>query len=320
MRHTALSLTLLMVACFGLAAGLAPWFERWEGNRDRAGDLLAVAMGDGRKLFARHVYAKADAYFHSGYYPSIFDYQRGFDRDNLGEKLGRETASGAGPECATEFLGEPRDWIGRFSRNFYPSRHVHLGEEQSGHVHDENCGHDHEGHVHDEQCEHDHEPGLGAGEKPPAALKEILPWVRLSASLDPEHVDTYLVGAYWLRREMENPREAERFLREGLRALPRHPGLLFELGRIHYEDYQDGGQARNLWELAMKEWRARQSGVPRPDVDAFLYEQIVGNLARLEESQQKWSRALELLEILKPLSPHPDHIQKWMDEIREHGP
>jgi len=30
-------------------------------------------LGDGRRLFANHFFIMADVYFHSGYYPSVFD-------------------------------------------------------------------------------------------------------------------------------------------------------------------------------------------------------------------------------------------------------
>jgi len=315
MKRPALLLVLLIVTCFGVAAGLEPWFEQWEGNRSRSGDLLAVAMGDGRKLFARHFYAKADAYFHSGYYPSIFDYKQGFENDKLSQKLGRESPAAQDHECATDFLGPPRDWIDGFSRHFFPSRHVHLGQEQSGHVHDEHCEHDHSTEPVGDQ-DHDH----GEGANPTANLKEILPWVRISASLDPEHVETYLIGAYWLRTEMGIPKEAEKFLREGLRAMPLHPALLFELGRIYYDDHHDAEQARNLWVLAMKQWQRTQAESKAPEPDFFLYGQILGNLARLEEGQQRWAPALEYLQILKTVSPYPDHIQKWINEIQEGQP
>ena len=46
--------------------------------------------------------------------------------------------------------------------------------------------------------------------------REILPWLRLSAELDPQRVETYTVAAYWLRA-VGKMVEAEHFLREGLR-------------------------------------------------------------------------------------------------------
>ena len=67
-----LILVLLFVACFSLSAAIEQWWVRWEGNRAEE-SLLEVTLGDGRKLFARHFYFKADSYFHSGFYPSIFD-------------------------------------------------------------------------------------------------------------------------------------------------------------------------------------------------------------------------------------------------------
>jgi len=40
--------------------------------------------------------------------------------------------------------------------------------------------------------------------------REILPWLRLSAELDPQRVETYTVAAYWLRN-MGKIAEAEQF-------------------------------------------------------------------------------------------------------------
>ena len=76
-------------------------------------------------------------------------------------------------------------------------------------------------------------------------VREILPWLKTSASLDPERIETYSVTAYWLRTELKKIDEAEGFLRDGLRANPGQPLLLFELGRIYSEDRQDTNRARS---------------------------------------------------------------------------
>src|SRR5580765_4316616 len=73
MRLPLLTLSLLLTAAFGLTTFLDPWFQNMAGNRSQSTDLLTVALGDSRRLFARHFYVKADAYFHSGYYPTIYD-------------------------------------------------------------------------------------------------------------------------------------------------------------------------------------------------------------------------------------------------------
>src|SRR5436853_3417920 len=159
----------LLAAAFSLSTWLQPWFTNWSGNRSKSTDLLSVALGDSRRLFAKHFYVKADAYFHSGYYPTIFD-----NRPPESTKLHiAASQSGHDEEASAEFLGAPLDWIDRFSRHFYPSKHRHLGEAE---------GHDH----HDPAHHDDHEQHAdGAGEE-----REVLPWLRLATELDPERPET----------------------------------------------------------------------------------------------------------------------------------
>ena len=49
--------------------------------------------------------------------------------------------------------------------------------------------------------------------------------------------------------------EAEKFLRDGLRANPDSYEILFELGRLYYESEHDAARARNVWELALRRWQ-----------------------------------------------------------------
>ena len=68
-----LLLALLLTTCVTLATYLDPWYQNWAGSRARQTSLLATVMGDSRRLFANHCFVKADEYFHSGFYPTIFD-------------------------------------------------------------------------------------------------------------------------------------------------------------------------------------------------------------------------------------------------------
>jgi tetratricopeptide (TPR) repeat protein len=291
MGRTGLSLVLGAVAAFGLATCLEPWFQGWAGNRAKSANVLQVALGDSRRLFARHVYAKADAYFHSGYYPSIYDTRP------AAEQMHMAAGTTAGPEnhqACPEFLGQPKDWIDRFSRHFYPSQHRHLGEKASE-------AHPHEG-----------EPADRGGQE-----RELLPWLRLSASLDPERTETYLVASFWLRSQLGKVNEAEQFLREGLRANPGDYEILFELGRIYQENRHDPARARNIWELALRNWRERNS--TRPDPDIFVYGQLLGHLAKLEEHEQHFAKALEHLKALQTVSPYRAGLENWIKEVRAKG-
>jgi tetratricopeptide (TPR) repeat protein len=295
-----------------LAVCLEPWFQSWKGSRTTSDSLLQTALGDGRKLFASHFYAKADAYFHNGYYPTVFDNRDGYAKAHIAadmHKVGEED------EATENYLGKARDWIDAFGRHFYPARHTHLGDSGCGHS---CCQRAKAGQGHDDDCEHkDH--GDGHHEAKRSDEREILPWLRFSAELDPERVETYVVCAYWLRSALKKVDEAEQFLRTGLRANPGEPELLFELGRIFDEERQDPSRARNVWELGLKNWHRRESGKVEPNL--FLRAQLLGYLATLEEKQGRYARAIEHLTVLKSISPNKDSIQRWIDEIRyEHAP
>ena len=287
MSPTWMLIPLLAAAAFALSTWLQPWFAAWSGNRAKSSDILTVALGDSRRLFARHFYVKADAYFHSGYYPTIFD-----NHSEVGKLHMAGSVSGHHEEGEDNFLGPPKDWIDRFSRHFYPSRHSHLGEGQH----------------HDGEHE-DHHDGAEGGEE-----RELLPWLKLSAELDPQQPETYVVAAYWLRTRLGNVDEAEVFLRQGLQANPRHYEILFELGRIYYENRKDPGRARNVWELGLQDWREKQAAHAGPDL--LVGEEMLGQLARLEEQQKNYWRAIAYLEELKPISPSKPYLEKWIAELR----
>ena len=109
-----LVMALLLAICFTLATYLAPHSSKWSNGSD--GSLLKVALGDARRMLANHFYTKADVYFHSGYYPTMFEQAQQFtDARHLTEHhehSGNQKEEEA-EEKASDFLGKPRDWIDR---------------------------------------------------------------------------------------------------------------------------------------------------------------------------------------------------------------
>lgn len=287
-RTALLLLTLLLSACFSLAAWLQPRSLAWRGPRAQADTLLKALLGDGRRMFANHFFTKADVYLHSGYYPSIFDQAKlqcenhlaGHEHDAHGshEADEHEDASEHGDEH--ELFSKPRDWLERFRWRFQITEHTHLS---------------------------------GGGTE-----REVLPWLKLSAELDPQQVETYTVAAYWLRHKLGKPAEAEAFLREGLRANPDSHELLFELGRLCLDNHKDANRARNLWERALQLWHRNESG--KPDPDTLPLQRILTSLARLEEETGKPERAIAYLRQLREASPHPDVINKQIEELQAASP
>lgn len=117
-------LALLTAAGVTLATWLQPCAVTWNAARSNSGNLLNIVMGDARRMFANHFFVKADVYFHSGYYPSIFDQGR-TNEVHIAEQAGSDAPSGH-DEHEHEFLKPPRDCIEAFGRNFFNTSHTEL--------------------------------------------------------------------------------------------------------------------------------------------------------------------------------------------------
>ncbi|HTR40917.1 MAG TPA: hypothetical protein VMH87_04825 [Pseudomonadales bacterium] len=294
-RTYGLLLVAFFILSFGLAAGLVPRYLTLENATHQSGNFFNLILGNSSQLFANNFFIKADAYYHSGYYPTIFDNRQAFETAHMAEDTGAVASHNTGEE--TSFMGPPRDWIDAFGRNFIPNRHTHLDE---GGPDDD----------------------LSNSTK----VREILPWLDLSAKLDPSNIKTYLVMAYWLRSKLNKPGEAEQVLREGLRYNHGNPQLLFELGRIYYENYNKPAEARTIWEAAIRSWLAEKPGVPLPERlkptddnfdDRFLFEQIGEHLAELDTKAGHYSTAIADLQEAQLASPKPQDLQQQINELRK---
>ncbi|HEY5297860.1 MAG TPA: hypothetical protein VIK59_08030 [Verrucomicrobiae bacterium] len=294
-RTLFLWLVALLVFCFGVAADLQPRFQSYEYARHQSDNFFSLLLGDSSRIFANSAFVEADAYYHSGYYPTIFDNNSSFKTPHIAEDTGAVASHNQG-EAAESFLGPPRDWIDAFGRHFIPNRHTHLDE--GGPTDDLSKSH---------------------------AVAEILPWLKLSAELDPDDIRTYIVTAFWLTR-LNQVGAAEQVLRQGLRQNPNNAQLLFELGRLYFENYHDPARARNIWEAALRSWARQQPGVPQSKRLAmtsahfdsrFLFEQIQSSLAELEQQSGHPAAAIQHWEQAKLASPDPDSLQKHIDELRQ---
>ena len=266
-----LILALVLTACFTLATGIEPRAATWS-NRTKSDNVLGMLFGDGRKLFANQFFTMADVYFHSGYYPSIFDRN---GKDIHIAEASHDRAESEEEEAKQDIFGKPKDWVDAFGRNFRITHHTHL--------------------------EHGNE-------------REILPWLKLAAEMDPQMIDTYTVGSYWLRQHLNEPLQAEAFLREGLRNNPNSYEILFELGRLYDENLHEPDRARNVWELALRRWLLLNAEQQKENKIAF--EEITIHLARLEENAGNWAPAINWLQAAQKVSPAPDILQKQIEEIK----
>ena len=253
-------LALLLTGIFTLATWLQPHALAFNQSRKQSDNLLALTLGDARRMFANHFFVKADVYFHSGYYPTIFDQGR-TNEVHIAEQAGADGHDE--PEGDEhEFLQPPRDWVEKFGRNFFNTEHTELGDAKVG---------------------------------------EMLPWLRVAAELDPQQVEIYTVGAFWLRQKLQHPDEAEQFLREGLRANPESHEILFELGRLYADSRRDPIRARNLFELADRKLLAHEKATD--SFDLLATRQILVALAKLETAEGHFPQAITHLQRLVEVVP-----------------
>jgi tetratricopeptide (TPR) repeat protein len=274
-----LVLTLVFAGGFTLATILEP---RVQGLRPKTEDVtgfMASLMGESRRLFANQFFVEGDVYFHSGYYPSIFDTHETNLDVNVREAPTTQPVPASGRRHEEEegegFLGPPGDWVERFGRHFIPTEHTHLAN---------------------------------------AKVREILPWLRLSADMDPHHIQTYLTASYWLRTTLNEPDEAERFLREGLGANPDSYEILLELGYVNDYNRKNFRMAHNLFDLALQKWKAQEAAGLQPPPKARV--EILDGLVRADEDEHNLKQLLVDLETLKAVSPNPEIIEKTIQETR----
>ena len=142
---------------------------------------------------------------------------------------------------------------------------------------------------------------------------EILPWLKLSADLDPDNVQTYTVTAFWLRERMNNVKEADAVLHEGLRNCPDSYDILFELGRLYYESYHDRDRARNVWEFGVRKWSKLDETAKKDN--RLIMEQLATHLAKLEEDAGNLPRAIEWFQAAQSVSITPDVIQQQINRL-----
>jgi tetratricopeptide (TPR) repeat protein len=299
MKRGALLTLLFLVAAVSLATWIQPRHAAITGGRS-SGSVMKLFFGESRRLFANHLAAQADVYLHGGFYPSIFDQASQQPPQNAGESAAAHDEPAGhehGPDCNhgqdhqadehdehdcpdckgcdTSFLKPPLDWFEKVGRNFKVTEHSHLEGDRS---------------------------------------REILPWLKLSAELDPQRIETYTVGAYWLCERLGKFQEAEQFLREGQRANPTSYEILFELGRLYSTQLKQPDRARGVWKLALRLWDKVEAGKEKPDTMARG--SILVHLAELENRSGNLRLSVDYFEEALKYTPAPERLKERINQLR----
>jgi tetratricopeptide (TPR) repeat protein len=71
--------------------------------------------------------------------------------------------------------------------------------------------------------------------------RDILPWLRLTAYMDPHLTKAYANGGHWLAWRLEETEQAIEFLEEGLKNNPGAPDILAEIGILYLDPHNTLG-------------------------------------------------------------------------------
>src|SRR3972149_1049697 len=98
MTNSGLLLALLFTVSLALTGGLLGARAGFEAAGKRTGGVLTRLFGEGRRMFSNHFFIKADAYFHRGNYPSIFEERQQEEEDHMTQGTRSEHHEGETPE------------------------------------------------------------------------------------------------------------------------------------------------------------------------------------------------------------------------------
>ncbi len=132
--------------------------------------------------------------------------------------------------------------------------------------------------------------------------KEILPWFRLAALLNPHNVNAYVIGAFWLARKFGKPEKAMEFLKEGRENNPDDYRIYWEFAFLYYYR-RDFEKAIESLETSKSFWKSRIS--PNDDEMASLYD----FLGFLYWKTGEYSKSLENYEKFLKIFPADQEIK-----------
>jgi len=223
-------------------------------------DLISKMFGETRKVLSMQAYIAGDEYFHGGVSMYFIEESERVKCAHI-EHTTHEHDDHA-CECEHHHEHECKDHqeqlhkedkivgISKFNILPYVGEIVHVGK-----------------HVH----------LMGEEEK------EMLPWFRYAVRLDPQNIEAYKVGGYWIGRHMSKADEGIKFLKEGILHNPGSWELHTQLANIYFWEKEDYDKALLNYEKALTRLNDTNSDKFDKrlvyDYTAFCFEKL-GNIPR----------------------------------------
>lgn len=234
-------------------------------------DMLYKMLGDARKILSRQSYVNADVYYHGGIYKKDYGACKHIEHISSHSTDSQEHAD------HREAFHKGSKPTGLSKLNILPrigeligiTEHIHLYGERE---------------------------------------KELLPWFYYAVRLDPNNVDAYVIGGYWIGSRLNKPEEAIKFLKEGATHNPGAWDIYNELGHIYLivkKDYAN----------ALTNFKKAYALLTDDNSDKFDKRQICSFLAACYEKLGDIDNAVEFYREVLILFPDDPAVTKKINSL-----
>ncbi|MFH1594311.1 MAG: tetratricopeptide repeat protein [Candidatus Omnitrophota bacterium] len=231
-------------------------------------DMLYRVLGDTGKIFSDYSYITADIYYHGG----IYDIKNKECKhmEHAGETLSKkDDKKHLGDELLHE-KGEHAKDVSKLNILVYIGERAHINE-----------------HAH-----------LHGDEK-----RELVPWFYYAVRLNPNNIDAYVVGGYWIGQQLNKPNEAIKFLKKGLIDNPDSWKIYNQIGMVHFTENMDYNQA-------LANFKNASTLLTNNNSDEFDQREVYSLMAACYEKLGKIDKAIECYRKILVLSPRDKSILK----------
>jgi len=237
-------------------------------------DLLYKIFGETRKILSMQAYIAGDEYFHGGISRHFIEESERVKCLHVGQGHDDYTCEHEGP---SKHLHKEDKVMGVPIFNILPyvGEIVHIGK-----------------HIH-----------LRGEEE-----KEILPWFRYAVRLDPQNIEAYKIGGYWVGRRIDKPDEGITFLQEGISRNPCSWELYAQLADIYFWEKKDYKKAMLNYEKALTHLSSANS-------DKFDRRLVYNYTALCHEELGNIPRAVELYKELLSYFPNNEQLKKKIIDL-----
>jgi tetratricopeptide (TPR) repeat protein len=186
-----------------------------------------------------------------------------------------------------------------FHSSITPEEHEMIHPGHPEHMHQHTGGDDNEG-----KDEHLHGQALSRINHD----AELMPLIKVVITLDPQFLEAYRVGSWWLWKKLNAPQQAIALLQEGIQNNPDKYELNYDLGLLYFHKLNDYKNAKIQFRLAS---RKKMENWDRANVMEYL----AFTLERLNDlpgALEAWKEVKQL-----NIQPYANAAQREIPEIEK---